>query len=82
MDVNNNLSWDAGTDKAGVFGASGDTFVLGDWDGTGIIRAGIYRPSVGLWGLDKNGNLAWDGTTDLSGVLGSVGDLPLVGRWQ
>jgi hypothetical protein len=81
LDVNNNLTWDAGTDKAGVFGAPGDLWVVGDWDATGVARAGVFRPSVGLWSLDKNGNLAWDAGVDLSGVFGAAGDTPVVGRW-
>ena len=80
--MNNNLTWDSGTDKSGVFGAPGDLWVVGDWDGTGVARVGVFRPSVGLWGLDLNGNLAWDGGSDLSGVFGAAGDTPLVGKWS
>jgi len=64
-----------------VFGAAGDSPVVGDWTGTGVTRVGVFRPSIGLWGLDVNGNLAWDAGIDLSGVFGTTGDTPLIGKW-
>jgi len=76
------LIFEAGTDKSGFFGLPGDVPVIGDWDGTGIFRAGIYRASVGLWGLDMNANLAWDPGIDRYGAFGLSTDAPIVGRWK
>ena len=41
---------------------AGDIPVAGDWDGTGVVRIGVYRPSNSTWYLDMNGNGKWDGT--------------------
>jgi len=43
------------------FGVPGDIGVAGDWDGTGTVRFGVYRPSNGHWYLDMNNNGKWDG---------------------
>jgi hypothetical protein len=80
--VNNNLTWDAGIDKASVFGVSDDTAIVGDWTGDGIAKIGTYRGSTSLWALDVNNNLAWDSGTDKSGVFGAPGDLWVVGDWD
>jgi hypothetical protein len=53
-----------GIDKSGVFGASGDTAIVGDWTGDRISKIGIYRSSTSLWSLDVNNNLTWDSGTD------------------
>ena len=66
------------------FGASGDVPVSGEWNGTGITKIGVYRPSSGEWFLDLNGNGKWDGPTLDIYVpgYGQPGDIPVVGRWQ
>jgi hypothetical protein len=66
---------------AGVFGIPTDTPIVGDWDGTGVTRVGIYRDSFAFWALDMNGNIAWDTGTDRSGGFGALGDAPIVGKW-
>lgn len=65
------------------FGNRGDLPVAGDWDGTGMTRVGVFRPSTGEWLLDINGNGRFDGcTTDAClGPFGHPGDLPAVGKW-
>jgi hypothetical protein len=68
---------------AASFGSAGDIPVAGDWNGNGISKIGIFRPSSGEWFLDLNGNGAWDGPAlDLyvSGY-GQAGDIPVVGKW-
>jgi hypothetical protein len=65
------------------FGAKRDLPVVGDWDGTGKTRIGIFRPSTGEWLLDVNGNGKFDGckVDACLGPFGQPGDLPVVGKW-
>ncbi|MGE5301698.1 MAG: hypothetical protein ACM3TN_00120 [Alphaproteobacteria bacterium] len=66
-----------------TFGKKGDLPVVGDWDGTGKIRIGVFRPSTTQWLLDTNGNGKFDGCkVDVClGPFGQPGDLPVVGKW-
>jgi len=61
-----------------VFGASGDIPVIGDWDGTGRKRIGVFRN--GTWILDTNGNGVLD-ATDQVVSFGQAGDVPVLGDW-
>ncbi|HEY3838404.1 MAG TPA: FG-GAP-like repeat-containing protein, partial [Bryobacteraceae bacterium] len=63
-------------------GLAGDVFVTGDWYGTGVSQAGVYR--AGYWVLDA----AAPGTAQSShtagfafGYGGLPGDIPVVGKW-
>jgi hypothetical protein len=85
LDRNGNGKWD-GCKKdrcLGRFGAEGDLPVIGDWDGSGTERIGIFRPSTGMWYLDINGNGKLDSCTvdACFGPFGQPGDLPVVGKW-
>ena len=60
------------------FGTSTDVPVVGDWDGTGRKRIGVFRN--GTWLLDTNGNGYLD-AGDLTVNFGQTGDLPVVGDW-
>ncbi len=87
LDMNGNGGWDGcNVDKClGPFGADGDLPIVGDWDGTGKVRIGVYRPSTGQWLLDINGNGNFDGcTVDLClGPFGQPGDIPVTAPgWQ
>jgi hypothetical protein len=81
--------------KSVKFGVPGDIPVAGDWDGTGVVRIGVYRPITGHWYLDMNNNGRWDGS-DLDVAFGSpfatcdpstaarlaaCRDIPIVGDW-
>ena len=65
-------------------GGPGDVPVVGDWDGSGRDKIGIFGSGY-FWVLDHNGN----GTFDESGVGGDVsfplgglpGDIPVTGNW-
>ena len=84
LDRNNKKTWDGcGKDTCFYFGAPGDLPVVGDWNGTGISKIGVFRPSTGEWFLDLNGNNKWDGSgLDLYlPSFGMAGDLPVVGKW-
>ena len=85
LDRNGNEKWDGCTkDKClGQFGTKGDLPIAGDWDGTGKVRIGVFRPSTSMWYLDLNGNGKLD-ACDVDaciGPFGQPGDLPVVGKW-
>jgi hypothetical protein len=87
LDSNGNNAFDISTDKTRQFGLAGDIPVAGDWDGTGVIRLGVFRcPAVGVcgWYLDQNNNGTWDGTFggDIFFQFGLPGDMPVVGDWN
>jgi len=83
LDYNGNFAWDgAGTDKFVSWGSPGDKPVVGDWNGTGATKIGIFNPTQGWWLLDYNGNYVWEGAgTDRFLKWGSPGDTPVVGDW-
>jgi hypothetical protein len=96
LDANGNNAWDA-TDKVRLFGVTGipgttlnDTPVAGDWDGSGIVRFGVFHcpatPAIGpcTWFIDLNNNGQWDGTFGGDAIwsnFGLPGDIPVVGDW-
>ncbi len=80
MDLVGNYTWDGcGLDGCYSFGMTSDIPLMGDWDGTGIMRVGAFRN--GWWYLDMNGNAAWDGA-DAAMPFGIPGDIPVVGNWN
>lgn len=44
-------------------GDSANVPVVGDWNGDGKTKVGVYRPSEGTFYLDYNGNGTWEGCT-------------------
>jgi hypothetical protein len=67
----------------GPFGITGDLPVVGDWDGTGKSRIGVFDPNTGIWELDLDGNGKFGGcqVDSCLGPFGQPGDLPIVGKW-
>jgi hypothetical protein len=63
---------------------NGDLPVVGDWNGAGVTRLGLFRPTTGEWFLDKNGNKSWNGCSEDHCIssFGSPGDRPVVGDWS
>lgn len=60
------------------FGLATDLPVVGDWDGTGRKRIGIFRN--GTWILDMDGSGAIDSNSKTVS-FGQAGDIPVVGDW-
>jgi hypothetical protein len=89
LDANGNGSLDnvngVGGDQAFAFGGiAGDVPVVGDWNGDGKSKVGMFRSGF-FWVLDANGNHTFDGTgvgQDLAFPFGGLGgDKPVVGKW-
>jgi hypothetical protein len=67
LDTNNNHTYDSG-DQVFIFGLISDGVVIGDWNGNGISKVGVYRdgsagfnaPGVALFSLDTNGDRLFD----------------------
>jgi hypothetical protein len=46
-------------------------------------KIGVFRPSIGMWFLDRSGNGAWnDCATDKCVNFGIEGDIPVTGDWN
>jgi hypothetical protein len=87
IDLNGNFVWDGTpTDRLSYwsFGSScqsGETPVVGDWNGDGRTKIGVYCD--GTWLLDYNGNGVWDGSgVDKLIYFGGPGYMPVVGDWN
>jgi len=62
-----------------LFGVSGAIPVVGDWNGDGTAKLGVFYD--GSWFLDLNGDRHW-GKEDLWARLGQPGDRPVTGDWD
>lgn len=83
LNRNTNRSWNNCKKDTCIsgFGEDGDLPVIGDWDGTGTSKIGVFSPATGEWFLDFNGNGKWDDGVDLHLSYGQPGDVPVVGKW-
>src|SRR5260370_5690958 len=80
LDANGDGTWDAG-DTLGYIGQSGDIAVVGDWNGSGTKKIGIFRN--GSWAHGYKGEGAWDGTSPERVLyLGQGGATPGVRGWN
>lgn len=77
VDSNGNGSWQP-TDNVFAFGVAGDTPVVGNWNGNGQRRIGVFRN--GQWITDTNGNGSFDAADQVFN-FGLPGDKPVVGFW-
>ena len=69
------------------WGLPGDIPVVGDWNGDGKVKIGVFRN--GMWYLDYPGTGSWVGcgapgvpTNDACYNWGLPGDIPVVGDWN
>jgi hypothetical protein len=86
LDTNGNGQWDGcGTDACIPWGGEPtDQPLVGDWNGSGTTKIGVYRAATGTWYLDTNGNGQWDGCGADACIAwgGDVSDHPVVGDWN
>src|SRR5262249_18732518 len=84
--------YDAGDAMFSFYGplgyAVGDVAVVGNWNGSGPKRVGIFRASTGTWYVDTNGNRFPDCDDQVFSFglpsaqnPGGVPDQPIVGLW-
>jgi hypothetical protein len=89
LDMNNNHAFDAG-DEVFIFGKITDGLVIGDWNGDGRSKVGVYRdgsagfnaPGTALFSLDQNGNLQFEPGLDPVFLYGQTTDQFVTGNWQ
>ncbi len=61
--------------------ATGDVPVVGDWNGDGRSKIGVFRHD-GAWFLDANGNGVLDSGDLAFQYTATAGDVPVVGDWN
>jgi List-Bact-rpt repeat protein len=85
LDRNGNAEWDGCNVDLCVrpFAGSDAVPVVGDWNGSGVTKVGLFMPDASQWRLDANGNGIWDGCgIDICiDSFGQSADVPVVGQW-
>jgi hypothetical protein len=79
LDPWHNTGFGGTTLSVASYGQTGDIPVVGDWDGTGKKRLGVFRN--GSWILDINGSGTID-AGDKTIAFGQAGDIPVLGDWN
>jgi len=59
-------------------GGSGWRPVIGDWNGDGKSKIGVYRATDGAWRLDYFGNGSYKDYNN----FGPTGSIPVIGDWN
>jgi hypothetical protein len=82
LDYDGNYQWDGGNvgvDKAVGWGWAGVTPIVGDWNGDGKTKIGVY--AGGYWYVDHDGTYLYDPSKDIW-QLGWTGTTPVMGDWN
>jgi len=85
LDRNGNGALDCGIAHCvSTFGSPDGIPVVGDWNGSGVTRLGLFLADTADWRLDQNANEAWDGCgVDVcSDRFGQPSDIPIAGKWS
>jgi hypothetical protein len=83
LDANNDHAIDTGDLIFAFGGITGDVAVVGDWNGTGFAKAGVYRDGF-YWVVDNNGSAPTVlGSSQVVAFAygGIAGDVPITGKW-
>jgi len=83
LDANNDHTINAGDLVFAFGGIPGDVAVVGDWNGTGFAKAGMFRQGF-FWVVDNNGSaptVLGGNQVVAFGYGGVAGDIPVVGKW-
>ncbi|QDU60971.1 Cysteine-rich secretory protein family protein [Planctomycetes bacterium Pan216] len=80
LDVDGDHAYDGAVDRTVGFGAPGDHFFAGDWDGDGADEIGLKRDNLIV--LDLNGNWQWDEGVDAVFLFGIASDKIFVGDFD
>jgi len=85
LDRNGSNAWEGcNVDRCTqLFTGSDATPVVGDWNGSGVSKLGLFTSDTFEWFLDANGNGIWDGCEiDVCAKsFGGPADVPVVGNW-
>jgi hypothetical protein len=79
LDYDGNSVWNTTVDKSYNFGSIGYTPVIGDWNGDGKSKIGVYND--GSWYLDYLGEGMVTSNTKVHN-FGAPGYTPVVGKWS
>jgi hypothetical protein len=83
LDTNGDRVFDAGDDVF-LFGVATDKIVIGDWNGDGRDKVGVYRNNgvgVGIFSLDTTGDRQFDTNSSVF-LFGLASDTVVIGDWN
>jgi len=83
LKMDNGSTWNPSTDVNPAYtfrGEAGWTPIVGDWNGNGNTKIGIYK--FGSWYLDSNGNRVWDSGDKELLYSTQLYTTPVVGDWN